>query len=295
MPNPGVRIAGIGGSTTHTIDAHGLRFTGKRPFSNEGTILAVGDSFTYGDEVNDEEAWPAQLQRLTGRRVLNGGVTGYGFDQIVLRAEQLVPLHRPAVVIAGFIENDVVRTEMASMWWRNKPWFTIENDQLELKGVPVPDRAIRLPPRLRHRLNEVLASSPTWLQEAVRYHVRVHRRRHGLAICRKLIERLARLRAEHAVKIVVMAQYGRPVWRSADEARSHRGVAQALFDAAQQNGFAVLDTFPRFAAEPNPEKFYLVSHLGARGNGMIASLLAARLPDLLAGQTVRPEPQEPRA
>ena len=52
-------------------------------------ILAVGDSFTFGDEVNDGQTWPAQLQLLTGRRVLNGGVSGYGFDQIVLRAEQL--------------------------------------------------------------------------------------------------------------------------------------------------------------------------------------------------------------
>jgi hypothetical protein len=33
----------------------------------------------------DEETWPTQLQRLTGRRVLNGGVTGYGFDQMVLQ------------------------------------------------------------------------------------------------------------------------------------------------------------------------------------------------------------------
>src|SRR5262249_36492971 len=110
----------------------------------------------------------------------------------------------------------------------------------------------------------------------------------GLAICLKLVERLARLRAEHAVKIVVMAQYGRPVWRSADEARSHRRVSQALLDAAQRHGLAVLDTFPRFAAEPNAEKFYLVSHINARGNAMIANLLAARLPDLLESQTVTP-------
>ena len=43
--------------------------------------MAVGDSFTFGDEVNDGQTWPAQLQQLTGRRVINGGVSGYGFDQ----------------------------------------------------------------------------------------------------------------------------------------------------------------------------------------------------------------------
>jgi hypothetical protein len=40
----------------------------------------MGGSFTFGEDVSDLEAWSAQLQRLTGRRVLNGGVSGYGFD-----------------------------------------------------------------------------------------------------------------------------------------------------------------------------------------------------------------------
>ena len=88
-----------------------MRFTGERPISSDGSILAVGDSYTYGDEVLDEETWPAQLQRLTGRPVLNGGVTGYGFDQIVLRAEQLAAIHRPSIIIVSFIAHDILRTE----------------------------------------------------------------------------------------------------------------------------------------------------------------------------------------
>ncbi|MBV8191138.1 MAG: hypothetical protein JO339_28125 [Alphaproteobacteria bacterium] len=96
VPNPGFRTSGFGNSF-HTIDADGLRSSGEKLISSDGSILAVGDSFTYGDEVLDEEAWPAQLQRLTGRRVLNGGVTGYGFDQIVLRAEQLAIIHEPSL------------------------------------------------------------------------------------------------------------------------------------------------------------------------------------------------------
>ena len=52
---------------------------GRRPAADESggeqvagaPILAVGNSFTYGDEVNDGQTWPAQLQLLTGRRVLN--------------------------------------------------------------------------------------------------------------------------------------------------------------------------------------------------------------------------------
>ncbi len=41
-----------------------------------------------------------------------------------------------------------------------------------------------------------------------------------------------------------------------------------------------VDTFLRFAVEPAAAAFYVNSHMTARGNATIASLLAARLPNL---------------
>lgn len=69
-----------------------IRFSGAKPPSADAPILAVGDSFTSGENVGDLDSWPAQLQRLTGHTVLNGGVSGYGLDQIVLRTERLTAL-----------------------------------------------------------------------------------------------------------------------------------------------------------------------------------------------------------
>ena len=57
-------------------------------------LLATGDSFTYGAEAADADTWPARLQGLLHLRVANGGVPGYGLDQIVLRSERLQRGHR---------------------------------------------------------------------------------------------------------------------------------------------------------------------------------------------------------
>ena len=279
VPNPGFCGSGFGRSF-HTIDADGLRFSGEGHVSSDGSILAVGDSFTYGDEVRDEEAWPAQLQRLTGRRVLNGGVTGYGFDQIVLRAEQLAAVHRPSVIIVSFIAEDIPRTEMRCLWWRDKPWFAIENDQLVLKGVPVPDRP-RLPPRLRLWVERIFLALPQIVQHLAGYHVRVHSAGFGLSIAQRLTERLARMQADRHVKIILMAQYSPYFWRYKALADKQRRLTQAILNCAAAYGLATQDTLQRFATEPKPHDFCGFAHLNARGNLMVASLLAARLPALL--------------
>ena len=67
-------------------------------------ILAVGDSFTFGDRVSDHETWPAQLERLTGRQVLNAGVFGYGVDQAYLRAVALLETYDTDLVVLALIK-----------------------------------------------------------------------------------------------------------------------------------------------------------------------------------------------
>ena len=65
------------------------------------TILAVGDSFTFGDQVSDRETWPAQLEKLSGRTVINGGVFAYGIDQAFLRARRLLNRYRVNTIKIG--------------------------------------------------------------------------------------------------------------------------------------------------------------------------------------------------
>jgi hypothetical protein len=262
-----------------TIDADGLRVTGPVTVSSGvAPILAVGDSFTYGEGVFDAETWPAQLQTLDGRRVLNGGVTGYGLDQIVLRAEQLTAKHNPSVVIVGFIADDVRRVEMRRLWGYDKPWFEVEDGRLLLKGVPVRQRTGPrllsprwLAPRLLERF--LIALTPS-LQHLLGYHLRVHRRGAGPAIAYRLIERLAALQLKSKSRIVVLAQYDANVWIDRAFANEQRGLTQTVLDCAKDNGLAILDSFARLAAEPEPRTLYRSLHMNARGNLLIARLAA---------------------
>ena len=104
---------------------------------NAPIVLAVGDSYTYGEEVSDDESWPAFLQTKLARPVVNGGVSGYGFDQIVLRAEVLALQTRPGTIVAAFIADDIRRTELSRLWGAEKPYFDLDGDRLLLRNVPV--------------------------------------------------------------------------------------------------------------------------------------------------------------
>lgn len=103
----------------------------------QGGVLAVGASFTAGSDVRDEDAWPAQLETLIGEPVVNAGTGGFGADQIVLRAEQLIPIVRPRIIVADFTRESIV-TAGFSFRARAKLYFTVENNVLTPHNLPVP-------------------------------------------------------------------------------------------------------------------------------------------------------------
>jgi lysophospholipase L1-like esterase len=279
VPRPGIKGTVENGGPV-TIDVDGFRVTGASHRPTGGLIVAVGDSFTYGEDVGDQEAWPAQLQALTGERVLNAGVSGYGLDQIVLRAERIAETHRPSVIIVSFIAEDLHRTEMRRLWWHDKPWYEIEEGQLVLKGVPVPNRT-RLSVNTRVQIERILVELPPILQRLAGYHSRIHRPGTGRTISLRLVERLARLQAERCAKILIVAQYDARAWTSKASADAQRTLTHAILSHAAANGLATLDTYQRFAAEPERRQLYGRAHLNLRGNRIIGHLLAAALRPLL--------------
>ena len=278
VPRPGYAAAGI------TIDAGGLRRTGDDAAASGSPILAVGDSFTFGDEVADPETWPAQLQRITGRRVLNGGVSGYGFDQIVLRAEQLAARDKPADIVVAFIADDIRRTEMRRLWSADKPWFVIEGGKLELRGVPVPARAD--PWGTLTFWQKTLGYSYLFdfvlrrldlLHDWFGDHIRVHAPGVGELLACQLTVRLADLEKRSGARVLLLAEYDPVVFDDPAFAAEQRRLTGGLLACAEKNGLATLDSFSALDAAPQPRRLYGLWHMNNAGNRLIADLVAKAL------------------
>jgi hypothetical protein len=281
VPRAGYSAPGL------TIDADGLRHTGEHTapsVSERAPILAVGDSFTFGDEVNDGQTWPAQLQLLTGRRVLNGGVSGYGFDQTVLRAEQLAPKDKPSAIVVSFIADDIRRTEMRRLWSADKPWFDLDKDQLTLRGVPVPPRtAPRDTLTFWQRtlgysfLFDFILRRLDLLYDWFGDHIRVHPAGIGERLACRLTDRLAALQRTSGARVVVVAEYDPVVWDDPAFAAEQRRMTRGLLDCAAKNGLLTIDSFEGLAAAANPRQLYGLWHMNEPGNRLIATLVAEKL------------------
>ena len=124
-----------------TYDRHGYRLTPAPAGATlaEPPVLAVGDSYAHGDEVNDAETWAALLQPLIGRRTVNAGVSGYGLDQIVLRAEKAVRALKPAaLVLVLHRRRSAAQRDEAASGARRSRTSNPRTATLALRNVPVP-------------------------------------------------------------------------------------------------------------------------------------------------------------
>src|SRR5439155_4864567 len=111
-------------------------------------VAAFGDSFVYGNEVDNASCWPVLAEHIYPRlEVLNYGVGGYGNDQAYLRFLADGRSLSPRIAILGFTPTDfgrVVNVYRRFLSNRElplfKPRFVLRaGGQLEL--VPSPVRA----------------------------------------------------------------------------------------------------------------------------------------------------------
>lgn len=248
---------------TYTIDDHGFRSNGQAAPLSDSRILAIGDSFTFGCEVNDNDTWPAHLERLAGTPVVNGGVVAFGIDQMILHAERIVPQVKPSMIVLAYIPDDIERCGFSARQGL-KPYFDIDRSGLVPRQQPVPNVAVasqigvvRWALGYSCLLSDIASFRADWF--ASLYVGEYYKQAHydGKAVACHLMARLARLSETSPVLVVRIEQ--------------EPSTDQPVLSAAQLAG---LDT--HLVVVGNDSDLYAPGlHLSNKGNAKVARSLAA--------------------
>ncbi len=122
-------------------NSKGLRGSNEYSYSrtpDKQRILVLGDSFTFGTDVSDNETYAHYLESsLPNTEVLNFGVQGYGQDQSLLYLQEEGVKYHPDVVLLGFMFMDAYRN-LWNFFAFAKPKFDMTQHGLKLTDVPVP-------------------------------------------------------------------------------------------------------------------------------------------------------------
>ncbi|NUN97373.1 MAG: SGNH/GDSL hydrolase family protein [Candidatus Omnitrophica bacterium] len=264
-------------------NVHGQRGTLDWPVErtpDKQRILIIGDSYTFGFEVKDNESYPAQLNNLLPQaEVINWGVPGYGTDQQLLLYERDGVRFKPDVVVLGFYTRDLFRNDT---WFRSfsKPVFEVVDGELalthteiisptemvrqyttgerrfETKGLYLLEYARRMFEKLeRRRVDE---TSPEWL------------------VTSKIIERFARrARAEGSKPFLLILPHDEILEK---EVSATSDTARLLTEKSVELGMPSLDLTPilRETARKDPRPLYK-GHMTAWGNEVTARALLEAL------------------
>lgn len=291
IPQPGYSGTDHAGRALLSFDENGLRTHGPdapRFATDVPPLLVVGDSYAMGEEVADNETFPAHLEELLNRPVLNGGVLGYGIDQMVLRTEKLVPEFRPGVLVVSFIADDVRRTEMRVLWGIEKPYFEVSGEALVLRNVPVPPPIAAMQPLdpVRQVLGHSFLVDVTmrrlglewWLRGRPMHYMRAHD--DGPKVSCLLMNRLGQLKDRYGMSMLVVGKYTPNAWKSASTLLFEAGIVAKVLDCAKGSGLQTLDTREEMAEAVRSggiEGYYINRHNNDAGNRLLAELAAERL------------------
>ena len=162
-------------------------------------LLLVGDSYTFGVGVRDEEVFARVLQDEYLREwdVLNLAVPGYGTDQQLLSFEYEGRRYQPDVVGLGFFVRDYSRNLMRFRGYA-KPRFVLDPaGGLRLEGSPVEPPAAYLE-AYASGTREIRPQSSSYLIEVLLQRLselgrrRIHEDSVGWLVLAALMDRFAR-------------------------------------------------------------------------------------------------------
>jgi lysophospholipase L1-like esterase len=258
-------------------------------------VLALGDSFTFGLGVRDDETWPAQLQQklseASGRRfdVVNAGTISYGVFQELDLLKSSALATRPRVLVHALYWNDFMNASAP------EPGAA---SVVDTNGYLAWDRLSRPRGGLRQMMSSAVSSSAllyTLRQAVSKERTNVPGSSYATAYARFLEEgltprewapvedfyrELKRLAAERDFRLLVAIM---PVSDVAIHKRPAQGHAYATGarDLLRRLDIPYVDAFQLLDAQSDVPKYFLPeaadAHLNPGGYRLVADALAKAL------------------
>lgn len=105
------------------------------------TVVALGDSLTYGYPFSPQDSWAEALRLATGWKVINAGVPGDTLGDMKRRLQRDVLVHKPQLVILMGGSNDIYQEMSQPVMEQNflMIWETLAKNGIEgWIGLPLP-------------------------------------------------------------------------------------------------------------------------------------------------------------
>jgi len=269
--------------------AHGIRRNAKTQTAlSPGGWLVSGSSFTAGSGADDANTWPALLQALEGTPVHNAAVGGFGLDQVVLRAESLLDVLQPEMLMIDLMQTTISWTGY-SVLTRPKPYFVVEEGELKrpvakvplIEDKPVPVSGFWHYAAYFYLVDRVMASldAQTWYartRESV-----VNAPGDPVEVSCALLERIARKTAERNIRLLIVSI---PTGQEMEIAKEPASVVAQVEQCATDAGLQIVpvrqrmhDDFDNGNVKP-VEIFQLsgdrpIGHMTIRGNEYVAQII----------------------
>jgi acyl-CoA thioesterase-1 len=101
---------------------------------NDAIILAFGDSLTREKGANEDESYPVILEKLTGRKIINTGISGELSEDGLKRFPGEIEKYSPDIIILCHGGNDILQKKYLDEMASNvRAMIQIATD----KGLPV--------------------------------------------------------------------------------------------------------------------------------------------------------------
>jgi hypothetical protein len=236
-------------------------------------VLLLGDSFTFGETVSDNESYPYLLQqKLPKAEIMNFGVHGYAHDQMLILFKEQGVAYKPDIVMLGFVSDDMSRNVVDFRDYA-KPRFELEDGKLELEGTPIPP--------IEHTLKWDWARPRVVdLASTVRYNMigREEHLREKERITDAILSEMVRVADSiKAIPMFVFLPIGKEIAVGRDSTSDEKWFARFCHE---HRTVKCLSAFPQFAeAMAKGATFKTRGHWDAAGHAVVAQAIARYLTD----------------